>query len=182
MPHTSSKCAGSKNFAGIASTKKFPKVRLPATFSDKAYLSDTLFSADVTLYYDGDEFHPDTDIYNYICYTYDLRTGNILGLGDILDMEALGEMIRTEGVLLYPEGMGKLKGPTQETLDWYSDFIIDQLNGCRDPSIKTFLQPTFALSKDRIWFYDIIPGPTFPAHTYLFVKLEDIRHILKVDL
>ncbi len=145
------------------------------------YISDKIFSTFHNFTLKGeDPYHGVYYASTEVCLTYDLTTGKILGLDDILDVEAFKELIHIEGYLKFPEGSGSLEGPQQERLDFYKEhgFFAEEIDKLCDPGVTELHIPSYSLDKDRIWLYDI--GDNFLS--YLYVEYEDIRDILKIEL
>ncbi len=145
------------------------------------YISDTIFCSYLKFGYIGeDPYHGEYQYSTELCLTYDLKTGKILGLDDILDITAFEELIHIEGYLNFPEGSGSLDGPQQDQLDFYKErkFLTEEIAKLCDPSVTELHRPSFYLVRDRIWF-EGLGDYTF---SILFVKYEDIRDILKIEV
>lgn len=146
-----------------------------------AYRSDRVFTVQLNRY--TESINRRFTYYMYL--NFDLETGKILYLNDILDVDELEKMMLVSGFFRIAEWHRENSDGilSQSHIDKHRDALSWGLARCSAPRDRP-MSSNFYLAEDRIYFMDVIfrPESMYPNHIECYVELEDIRHILKIDI
>ncbi|MDO5573148.1 MAG: hypothetical protein Q4G60_04120 [bacterium] len=119
-----------------------------------------------------------------ICNTVDMKTGEIVYLDDIIEVnDELVSMLLTEGTLKtvfdWMRGLEDVYY-LQDVLDYYDpEMIRDNLEKCSEPYTKEcgVHKPTFYIKNERLYFINLLG-----IESESYVEIDSIRDKLKIDL
>ncbi len=133
------------------------------------YNSDDLLSLSV-----GYQKLDDPSTWFYIHHTIDMRTGDILYLDDIVEVdEEFVDLLFTEGVI----NPANDPCPT-DVSSFDKEYILERLQECCEPydGSNYYRKPTFYLENHRLYFRSV-----FSDIDIFYVELDDIEDELKIE-
>jgi hypothetical protein len=120
----------------------------------------------------------------HLYLNFDMHTGEILYLDDIVDVEALMGIMSVSGGFRESGWNNDDEGYwSQELIGRQWNTISSQLKSLCDPPSES-MYPNYYIKDGRLHLVDVIVDvwSMYPNHIECYVELNDIKHILKIDV